>query len=304
MKLFEVEVELGDELVIGGLSVFPLTGVRETGPTYLTGPEAFEAGMIQVSELDPPQVPFLAITNLADVPILLVEGEMLVGGDQNRTMNVTVLCAPQARTVVPVSCVEAGRWGTRRTVSASSKHAPGSLRAAKTAHLEPRSHDTSRRRSDQGLIWDEVKRQSTAHDVFSATSALDDVQEEIEVRIAPELEKIRTVPGQIGVICAIGEQVVGLDLFDKPSTLEKYLRGIVAGHALDAPTVPSSADPIRAIEHFLAQIEETGRDAGRGVGLGEEILLRGDLTGIGLIHEGSLVHLAAFPTPDDPAETG
>ena len=61
MKMFEVEIELGDELVIGGLSVFPLTGASETGPAYLTGPEAFEAGLIQVSELDPPEVPSLAI---------------------------------------------------------------------------------------------------------------------------------------------------------------------------------------------------------------------------------------------------
>jgi hypothetical protein len=304
MKMFDAEVELGDEVVIGGLSVFPLTGVRQAGPAYLTGPEAFEAGMIQVSELDPPEVPSLAIFNLAQVPVLLVEGEMLVGGDQNRTMNVTVLCPPLVRTVVPVSCVEAGRWGQRRIVSASSKHAPGSLRAAKTAKLEPRSHDVSSRRSDQGLIWGEVQRQSMAHDVFSETSALDDVQEEIEDRLAPELEKIRTVPGQIGVICTVGEQVIGLDLFDQPSTLERYLRSIVAGHALDAPSRSSSGDPIRAIEHFLAQIDETGRETGRGVGLGEEVLLRGEVAGIGLVYESLLVHLAAFPTPDELADAG
>ena len=299
MKLFEVDVELGDEVVIGALSVFPLTGVRESGPAYLTGPEAFEAGVIQVSELDPPEVPSLAIFNLSLVPILLVEGEMLVGGDQNRTMNVTVLCPPQVRTVVPVSCVEAGRWGKRRTVSASSKHAPGSLRAAKTAKLEPRSDDLCRRRSDQGLIWNEVQRQSMAHDVFSETSALDDIQEEIEERMALEFEKIRTVPDQIGVICTIGDRVVGLDLFDKPSTLDRYLRSIVAGHSLDAPSRSSSGDPIRAIEHFLAQIDGTDRQTGRGVGLGEEVLLRGEVAGIGLVYERSLVHLAAFPTPDE-----
>src|SRR5674476_1615851 len=103
MKMFEIEVEVGDQLEIGGLSVFPLTSVEKDGPAFLTGPEAFEAGLIEVSELDPPEVPSLAITNLAEVPILLVEGEMLVGGDQNRTMNVTVLCPPHARTVVPVS---------------------------------------------------------------------------------------------------------------------------------------------------------------------------------------------------------
>ncbi|HZM55638.1 MAG TPA: DUF6569 family protein, partial [Acidimicrobiales bacterium] len=132
MKVFDFDVTVGDGLEIGGLCVFPLTSVNVDGPAYLTGPEAYGAGMIEVSELDPPVVPFVAITNLADVPILLVEGEMLVGGDQNRTMNVTVLCPPLARTVVPVSCVEAGRWGARRSMSASRRHAPGSLRAMKT----------------------------------------------------------------------------------------------------------------------------------------------------------------------------
>lgn len=249
-----------------------------------------------MSELDPPEVPSLTITNHADVPILLVEGEMLVGGDQNRTMNVTVLCPPHARIVVPVSCVEAGRWG-RRTVSESSKHAPGSLRAANIANLEPRMGPNPSRQSDQGRVWDEVERQSMAHDVYSGTSALDDVQEEVEVRIADQLDKVKALPDQIGVVCTIGERVIGLDLFDKPATLDKYLRGIVAGHALDAQSPVSDSASIGAIERFLAQVDASGYDAGKGVGLGEEILLRGEVAGIGLSYENSLVHLAAFPAP-------
>ena len=134
MKLLDFEVEVGERTQIGGLTVFPLIGGQFRAPAYLTGPEAFEAGLLEVNELDPPEVPKLAVTNLSDLPVLLVEGEMLVGGDQNRTMNVTVLCPPQTRTVVPVSCVEAGRWGARRTMSGKRKHAPGSLRAAKTAY--------------------------------------------------------------------------------------------------------------------------------------------------------------------------
>ena len=96
---------------MGGLRIFPLTSEQVGTTPYLTGAEAYEAGLIEVSELDPPEVPSLSVTNLAEVPILLVEGEMLIGGDQNRTMNVTVLCPPRSLTDVPVSCVEAGRSG-------------------------------------------------------------------------------------------------------------------------------------------------------------------------------------------------
>jgi len=296
MRVLDFDVQVGEPMTIGGLGVFPITSIQVEGPPYLTGPEASKAGLIEVSELDPPQVPFLAITNLADVPILLVEGEMLVGGDQNRTMNVTVLCPPHSRTVVPVSCVEAGRWGARRTMSGSSKHAPGSLRAAKIANLETRSADASARRSDQHRVWDEVERQSAMHSVESETSALDDVQEEVAERISTQLDDLGPVPGQIGVICAVGDHVVGMDLFDKPSTLERYLRGIIAGHALDAPA-SHPADSIGAMERFLVQVDATGSERGSGVGLGEEILLHGDIAGIGLCYEDRLVHLAAFPAP-------
>ena len=163
MQVFNIELEVGDHQDIGGLGVFPLTGTPIAGPPYLTGPEAFEAGLIEVSELDPPEVPSLLVSNLADVPILLVEGEMLVGGDQNRTMNVTVLCPPKSVIIVPVSCVEAGRWGARRAMSASSRHAPGSLRSIKTSTLEARGEHASDRRSDQGRVWEEVTRQSEVH---------------------------------------------------------------------------------------------------------------------------------------------
>ena len=62
--------------------------------------------------------------------------------------------------------------------------------------------------------------------------------------MAAELDRIQPVPGQIGVVCTIGEEVVGVDLFDKPTTLATYLRGIIAGHTLDAP--PSGRNAIRS----------------------------------------------------------
>jgi hypothetical protein len=297
MQLFDMEVQIGDPVAVGGLSVFPLTGTVVGAPPYLTGPEAFELGLIEVGELDPPEVPFLVVTNRADVPILLVEGEMLIGGDQNRTMNVTVLCPPNAAVTVPVSCVEAGRWGARRVVSGRTRLAPGSLRAAKIVGLEPRSGAASSRRSDQGRVWDEVERQSLAHAVESDTSALDDVQEQIEERIAVELDQVRAVDDQIGVVCTVGYRVVGLDLFDRPSTLDRYLRAIVAGHALDAPESADASDAVRVIRQFLADVAAAPTDIGTGVGLGDELLLAGRVAGVGLSYGQRLVHLAAFPVP-------
>jgi hypothetical protein len=144
-------------------------------------------------------------------------------------------------------------------------------------------------------VWEEVSRYEAERQLFSTTSALDDVQEMVEEQIAPDLDRLEAGPDQIGVVCTVGDEIVGLDLFDRPATLEKYLRSIVAGHALDAISSKKRDDPIRAIERFLAEVGTSERELGPGVGLGDEVLLRGDVAGIGLEYEGSLVHLAAFP---------
>ena len=57
MQVFNIEFDVGDCQDVGGLGVFPLTGSATASPPYLTGPEAFEEGLIEVSELDPPEVP-------------------------------------------------------------------------------------------------------------------------------------------------------------------------------------------------------------------------------------------------------
>jgi hypothetical protein len=292
-----VTVKVGEQREIGSLSVVPLLAVAGEGPAYLTGPEAFEAGLIEVSELDPPQVPSLAVFNLAEVPLLLVEGETLLGGSQNRRMNVTVLCPPKARTIVPVSCVEAGRWGVEQPVSRSRRHSPVSLRAAKTASLAPLAAAGRSRRSDQRRVWEEVASQSMIHGVASKTSALEDVGDALEDRFAEELGELEPLADQIGVAYASGGRVLGLDLFDRPATLAKYLKGIVAGIALDAYAGSTVKGTKESVERFLVEIDRTDRDVAPGVGLGEELRLCGDVVGTGLSFEDILVHLAAFAAP-------
>ena len=51
-------------------------------------------------------MPTLRVINGADRPVLLLDGEELVGAKQNRVLNTSVLVAKGARLDIPVSCVE------------------------------------------------------------------------------------------------------------------------------------------------------------------------------------------------------
>ena len=273
----------------------------------MAAPEATDVGLVEVSELDNPSVPTLQVTNLSDFPVLFVEGQTLIGGDQNRTMNVSVLVPAQSKTPLPVSCVEAHRWGasTRRAYR-KGKVAPGSLRSAKIAGLDYTRVAGDMRPSDQRQVWEEVDRLEAGHLAFSDTAALDDLQDRVETRGAPDLDRLAVQPGQVGVVFLTGGRVVGLDLFDRSSTLEHYLRSIVGGHMVDAwlSEPAEDVDEVQAIEEFLAQVEAAPTERADAVGLGEEILWKDSVNGVGLEVEGHLVHLAAFPPLSEEPSPG
>ena len=68
----------------------------------------------------------LVVANPTPLPILVYEGEEVLGAQQNRTFDESVLIAAGATVKARVSCVEAGRWAAfaaaaaRRTTARST----------------------------------------------------------------------------------------------------------------------------------------------------------------------------------------
>jgi len=65
----------------------------------------------------------LAFENSSAEKILLVDGDELVGAKQNRVINLSILVAGGAKVVIPVSCVEQGRWAYRSREFSSARRA-------------------------------------------------------------------------------------------------------------------------------------------------------------------------------------
>ena len=126
-------------------------------------------------------MPGLVVDVATDDPVLLVEGEMLVGAKQNRTLDVTVLCPGSERTLLPVSCVEQGRWGEREPRAPLRRHAPSRLRSLKTRGRSLAGGADAG--STQAELWDEVSQRSEAFSVSSPTDSLEDVFDAVEPRL-------------------------------------------------------------------------------------------------------------------------
>ncbi|MDQ3855039.1 MAG: hypothetical protein M3281_01425, partial [Chloroflexota bacterium] len=80
-----------DGLSHGALTIFPLSGEDRAHPGYTLLQAAVAAGNVEISETASPTVPHLQVTNKAHLPLLILEGEQLLGGRRNRIMNTSVL---------------------------------------------------------------------------------------------------------------------------------------------------------------------------------------------------------------------
>ena len=295
----ELELIVQDPLVRGPLALYPLcsgTAGATAAPAYLTGPEADRLGVLRVSETPGgATVPELMIHNTGALPLLLIEGETLVGAKQNRTLDASVLVPAGSVAPILVSCVEAGRWGAPRTSARSSRHAPTDLRRVKSRMRSM----PERLAAKQTEVWDRIARYQADFGVASATHALEDVVESRAADVSSLVAGLRPSAEQRGVAIVIGGVARGIDAFDKPETLASYWDALTAGYALDAVAsvaTPDTAAPAPAtIQALLHRARDAARTEHPTAGLGTTTTFAGDgVVGSELCWNGALVHISAF----------
>src|SRR5205823_4419322 len=144
-------LQLGDPIEHRGVVIAPLFPRRQPIAEYLTLEDALPLGF-RVEEVGSAgSVPELAVHNPLEANVLLYDGEELLGAKQNRILNVTVLVAGQSETVIPVSCVEEGRWSARSAAFSSARHAAyPELRRQKAEQLSAAPFD---RGAAQSAVW-------------------------------------------------------------------------------------------------------------------------------------------------------
>lgn len=293
------EIELEEASVYENLTMFGVSRSAEGSLVYMTLSDAIRLGAANVSEIsDSGSVPELRFTNSADLPVLILDGEELIGAKQNRTVNLTVLAPPGKTITIPVSCVEAGRWSQLSShfeMSDRNHFARG--RAVKVASVSRSLQRAGTRRSDQRRVWADISDKASRMDAQSATEAMAGIFDRHRNTVENFVAAFEPRESQTGAIFAIGSEIVGLDLFDRRTTLAAMLPKLVRSYAIDAmdTTGATGGARMKDVESFLGMIAEAGVESYDAVGLGDDLRIVGPgLVGGGLMVDGDLVHLAAF----------
>jgi hypothetical protein len=306
IKMTIDSVELGAPVLHEGLIMCPLLrpdllGPDLLGPDYLTLDEALAAGVASVSEVSHSgSVPELLFRNRGDKAVFLLDGEELVGAKQNRILNISILAPAHKDTVIPVSCVEAGRWSHRRpdfTTAPRTQFAAS--RARRSADVSEDIVTSGGRRSDQGRVWQDISVKMASLGSRSPTQAVEDAFVDHEDRLKQFVGRMKAIVGQVGAVFAIGGRVVGAELFDCQETCAVLLPKVIRSYALDAIDPRYGARrPFDggAPRRFLKSIAAAATREAPAVGEGSDVRFdtASGIAGGALLARDRIVHLVAF----------
>ena len=301
-------LEVGSPVSFANLTLFPLLGDAGRRPDYATLDEAIEAGWFEVSEVSRAgSVPELKAVNRGDRGVFMMDGEELVGTKQNRVLNLTILVPSGKTLVVPVSCVEQGRWSSQSVAMDVSPDALYSkARLAKMMDVSRSYSQVRRPMSNQSALWSELEGAAKKLRVNSPTGAMSDMYAQHSRPVRDYERAFHAADGQSGAMFAIGGRLVGLELFEHPEMLRKMLRKVVRSYALDAIQAGESSGDVPSAEaarEFLAELAGGRAETFPAVGQGHDVRITGErLTGAALVVDDRVVHLCAFRTETEQRE--
>jgi hypothetical protein len=301
--MIENSIQLGDPAEHRGVVIAPLFPRNDPKAEYLILEEALPLGF-SITEVDAAgSVPELLAFNPLETPVLLYDGEELLGAKQNRILNVTVLVAPKSEARIPVSCVEQGRWIAGSASFESARHtAYPDLRRRKAEQL---SAEPLTRGAAQAAVWEDVAAKAGRHGIHSPTGATADIFRGRADALAVLRRAFPLVAGQSGALLALGDEQLCLDYLSRPAAFARLYPKLLDGYLLDG-LERLDRKPARRerMADFIAAIAAQPQRRSQSVGLGDDLRLAGaDVVGSGLIVGDEVLQLSSFTTAGATSRT-
>ena len=294
--------EILDPVGKGILEIYPVRTRRTATDHYLTLDEGVLGGLVRVSEtVGGGTVNRVRVENLSDRILVLIAGEILVGGKQDRTVEADLLLPPRSGPVpIGVFCVEERRWR-----ESTPRFAP------ETFFAMPRTRGSIAAGASHSAVWDEVAELQESLSVRSPTGALRAVYDDPEVAAETEaaVRGIVWERGANGMIVYGRGRLMGTDLFGSPALFAEYREKLLRAYAAQAMASGgrrgATGGSRRDAERFLERIRRAGMSPRPTPGVGENYRLWDGVDGEMLLdprreRRAGIVHAAAYPTRRRP----
>ena len=295
-------LRLGEAQDLAPYQIHPLC-LEEAGPApqMLLTHQAIEAQVLEIIEEGEGDVQALTARNNGGQPVVVLEGDTLVGCKQNRVVARSVILGKGASVTIPVGCMERGRWAwkTGQFGSGTMRMSP-TMRSGTTREiLEAKKRRHQHASLNQSRLWDDVDAHMSAERVASPSADFHALIDEKGRDARERAAAFQRQPGQVGVLVMAGGTFLGLELAGHPATWDELAGRTLPAFLLDRRWAAergkgASERPLRASD-WLTRLQQTPLNTTPGLGLGREVDVELDgLGGSGLWHEEQMVHMAVF----------
>jgi sulfur carrier protein ThiS len=285
--LVPAEYSVLQPITSGNLTIFPVvTKNIHDASSFLTLDEGVRTGAVVITETSQaaplvrrqgvrPQahgaeVNRLVLINNSNRPLLLLAGEIVTGGKQDRVIGADRIVPPKSDPVdLSVFCVEPGRW-----VERSDKFSSMGGQMAQPSVRRPAMDSKSQQEvwanvgaSNRAMAKAAPAASQTVEVTTSYAGVMQDraVNERIDKVAAPIQQDYQKLIRQLrqrnatGVVVAINGEIVWADIFASPDLLEAYWPKLVRSYAAEAVTNfgATRAANLQQASDFLSQLSGT-----------------------------------------------
>ena len=209
------------------MTVIPLKTQTNYKFDILTLKKGFELGLVEVKECEQSTVNTLLVKNKSIDPLILIDGEEVVGGKQNRIVNSTTVIAPKSESPVSVSCTEHGRWKYKSEFKSSVHIANYNTRRAKLKAERECA-------PVQNEVWSSINCLEDSLDFSSPTSAMSESYEAQRINHAEFINAFEVVDGQNGALVILNGEIKGFELFLNPEIYRQFHEKIIKSYLIDS----------------------------------------------------------------------
>jgi hypothetical protein len=268
MELLETSEEklyVGNATEVGDLAIFPIfSAKRETDHDPMLSLQlALAKKVAELREDENATVEKLLVENKSPLPIYVIAGTIVKGGNQDRQIGEDVVVPPRSKVSVGAFCVEHGRWsGTREGATTEGQFEALDILAT------PRVRAAGQYEHDQSSVWSEVGKVNAKHGKHAPSGTLlatvDDrdiaaSRERLTQALNVELSRAQPQENLVGFAYAFHGKVRGVRWFANHqlfASFREILARTAAADWLDTPKGPRAAPPPpSAVTSFVRDVD-------------------------------------------------
>lgn len=243
---------------------------------YMPLQEAVQKKKIKITEKpNGGSVNNLTIENISSDTIIIICGDLIKGGQQDRIVQKDLLLKPKSgKKNLEVFCVESGRWSANADGVAASQNRIATSKQSAPSEFKNYQNKGSmglrkvvEKDKEQGKVWSKVEeintknKTTTATKTYTAISSSADFSKKLNAYLQFFKNKFVADSNVVGVVVVSGNKVLGCDMFATPTLFKSQFQSLLHSYATEAiisgKPVTASATVVKAYMDQLLDNETT-----------------------------------------------